>query len=70
MKQYLEIIEQLTISEQLITPPEKIKIEVSSKAEAISLLPTYEPDFSGLTYIKRYHTCYHEEGNACVIELL
>ena len=70
MKLYLEILEQLTDEESLTKQAQTIRIEVSSKDEAISKLTTYEPDFEGLNYVKRYHKCYHEEGRPCEIELL
>ena len=70
MKQYLEIIEQLTEEESFIKQRQEIRIEVSSKEEAINKLDIYEPAFEGLTYIKRLHICYHEEDQPCVIEEL
>ena len=70
MKQYLEIQEQLTDEESYIKQPQQIRIEVSSKEEAIEKLLIYEPEFEGLNYIKRYHKCYHEEGQSCEIEEL
>lgn len=70
MKQYLEIIEQLTEEEELIKQSQIIRVEVSSKEDAISKLSTYESTFEGLNYIKRYHKCYHEESQSCEIEEL
>ena len=70
MKQYLEIIEQLTDEENLIKQPQIIRIEVSSKEEAIEKLLIYESIFEGLNYIKRYHICNHEAGQPCEIEEL
>ena len=67
-KLYLEIIEQLTEEEMFIKQPTNIRIEVVSKEEAITKLPDFEPLFAGKTYIKRLHTCQHEEGLGCVVE--
>jgi len=68
MKQYLEIIEQLTEEEALIKQAQTIRIEVSSKEDAIDKVSIYEPAFEGLNYTKRYHKCYHEEGKSCQVE--
>lgn len=71
MKKYLELIEQLNQSqEELFVIPKTVKVEVANKDEAISLLSTYEPEFVGLNYIKRFHTCYNEESQSCTVELL
>lgn len=70
MRQYLEIIEQLTDEELFIKQAQEIRIAVSSKEDAIEKLAIYEPEFVGLNYIKRYHKCYHEEGQPCEIEVL
>lgn len=70
MKKYLEILEQLTEEERQTKQPQTVRVEVSSKDEAISKLSTYESDFEGLNYIKRYHKCYHEEGSPCQVEEL
>lgn len=70
MKQYLEIIERLAEGETFLKQPQIIRIEVESKQDAINKLPLYEPSFEGLNYIKRYHKCYHEEGQPCEIEEL
>jgi hypothetical protein len=69
-KNYLEIIEQLTEEEMLIKQPQEVRIEVSSKEDAIEKLDIYEPAFIGLNYVKRYHICKHEEGQPCEIEVL
>jgi len=69
-KKYLEILEQLTDEESLIKQAQAVRIEVSSKDEAISKLSIYEPEFEGRNYIKRYHICNHEEGQSCEIEEL
>lgn len=70
MEQYLEIIEQLSEQEQFTKQPTNIRIKVNSKEEAIAKLPELEPLFTGLNYIKRLHTCYHEEGKSCEVEIL
>ena len=70
MKQYLEIIEQLGVEEIFEEQPQQIRIEVTSKQDAIDKLSLYEPLFEGRTYIKRLHTCYHVEGLPCEIENL
>ena len=69
-KLYLEIQEVLTESEQFIQQPTNIRIEVVSKDEAIAKLPDFEPLFEGKNYIKRLHTCRHEEGLGCLVEEL
>jgi len=70
MKQYLEIVEQLSAEEMFKVQPQQIRIEVTSKQAAIDKLPLYESLFVGRAYIKRLHTCYHEEGLPCEIEEL
>lgn len=70
MKQYLEIIEQLTEEEEFTKQAQTVRIEIESKQDAIDKLSIYEPYFEGLNYIKRYHKCYHEEGQPCQIEEL
>jgi len=70
MRSYLEIIEQLTDEESLLKQAQIIRIEVSSKEDAINKLSIYESAFEGLNYIKRYHKCYHEENKSCEIEEL
>lgn len=70
MKQYLEIIEQLTEEEMFIKQPQIVRIEVVNKEEAVAKLPDYEPSFIGRTYTKNLHKCYHEEGQSCVLESL
>ena len=70
MKQYLEIVEQLTEEELFTKQPQIIRTEVISKEDAIDKLNIYENLFTGLNYIKQYHKCYHEEGNTCEIESL
>ena len=70
MQQYLEIIEQLDAQEAQTKQPQEMRLKVDSKDEAIALLSTYESLFDGLTYIKRLHTCYHEEGLPCTSEAL
>ena len=70
MRIYLEIIEQLTEPEMFIKQPQQVRIEVISKEEAIEKLPQFEPLFEGKNYIKRLHTCRHEEGLGCSVEEL
>jgi hypothetical protein len=70
MKQYLEILEQLTEEESIVKQPQTVRITVASKEDAIEKLDVYEPAFIGLNYIKRYHICKHEEGQPCEIEVL
>ena len=73
MKLYLEIIEQLTEEEEFIKQPQIVRIEVSSKEEALTLLENFsqfESLFAGKNYITRLHTCRHEEGLGCVVENL
>ena len=70
MKLYLEIIEQLTEEEMFTKQPTNIRVEVISKEEAIAKLPIFEPLFEGKNYIKRLHTCRHEEGIGCIVEEL
>lgn len=70
MKQYLEIIEQLTLEERKIKQPQFIRIEVISKEDALSKLSIYEPIFENLNYQKRLHKCFHPEEQPCEIELL
>jgi len=70
MQLYLEIEEQLTSEQLQIQQPQSVRIAVDSKEDAIEKLDIYEPAFEGLNYIKRLHTCYHEEGLPCIIEEL
>lgn len=67
---YLEIIEQLTEKEMFTQQQQIVRIEVESKEEAIEKLPQFEPSFAEkkLTYIKRVHTCRHDEGLGCTVE--
>ena len=67
-KIYLEIIEQLTEEEMFTQQPQIVRIEVKDKQEAIEKLPQFEPSFTQKSYIKRLHTCRHEEGLGCVVE--
>ena len=70
MKQYLEIIEQLSAEEKFIKQPQQIRVEVNSKEEAIEKLPQFELLFEGKNYIKQLHKCYHEDGKSCEVEIL
>ena len=70
MKQFLEIVE---ISENPEKNLKRFKIEVKDKKEAMDKLKTEESSFTGLTYVKRLHTCNHsEDGNnqPCGVENL
>ncbi len=69
MRQYLEIIEQISPEEQLNRLPQEIRIEVSSKEEASNLLQVYESLFNSLNYVKRLHTCNHPDQGCTVEEL-
>lgn len=70
MKLYLEIIEQLTEEGGFTKQPQIIRIEVGDKNEAMEKLPQFEPFFAERTYIKRLHTCNHEDGEPCETENL
>jgi len=68
MKTYLEIYE---VTEMGVEPTvESVKVEAVDREEALSLLSTYEPAFAEVTYVKRIHTCKHEEGLPCEVEIL
>lgn len=64
---YLEIIEQPDAIEKT---PQTIRIEVADKAEAVEKLPSYEPLFEGMNYVKQVHHCKHDEKEKCVLEAL
>jgi hypothetical protein len=68
MKYYLEIYEVTDMDAEPTV--EAVKVEVTDKTNALSLLSTYEPAFSAVTYVKRFHTCKHEEGLPCEVEIL
>lgn len=70
MNTYLEIEEQLTPDDAIIKQPQMIRVVVASKDEAVSKLPTYEPAFAGLNYVKRVHYCNHDVGQPCTVEAL
>lgn len=74
LKNYLEIIEQLSEKESLEKQPQIIRIEVKDKIDAIKKLADYEPTFKGLNYKKQMLTQNHyEDGNKnqpCVIKKL
>jgi len=72
IRNYLEIIEQLTEEEMLEKQPQIIRIEVKNKTEAKTKSKQYESVFKGLKYKKQFHIHKHSKGGniACEIEKL
>jgi hypothetical protein len=69
-KMYLEIIETLTKEEKQTKQVQVIRIEVVDRDAAITKLPEQEALFVGRNYVKRIHTCFHEEKLPCQVEVL
>jgi hypothetical protein len=69
-KMYLELIETLTKDEKLIKSPQIVRLEVLDREDAINKLPEQELLFVGRNYIKRIHTCLHQEKLPCQVEVL
>lgn len=73
MKLYLEVDEVLEENELFTKQPQNIRVEVSSKEEALQMLNKLKelglPVFSK-KYIAKIHYCKHEEGEPCEVEEL
>jgi hypothetical protein len=70
MKLYLEMNETLTEEQMLTVQPQALRVEVTSKEEAVSKASLYASLFSGRSYVAQLHTCRHEDGGACTVEVL
>jgi hypothetical protein len=69
-KMYLEILEILTKDEKLIKQAQVVRIEAADRTDALNKLPEQEALFVGRNYIKRIHTCFHQEKLPCQVEVL
>lgn len=69
-KMYLELVEILTKDEKLVKSPQIVRLEVSDREEALEKLPEQEVLFVGRNYVKRIHTCFHQEKLPCQVEVL
>ena len=74
IKNYLEIIEQLSEQESLEKQQQLIRIEVKDEIEAKKKLAEFEPAFAGLNYVKRMLTQRHwvdaDKNQPCVVKKL
>jgi hypothetical protein len=68
VKIYLEIMEKLSEEEMTTRQPQQLRIEVSSKEEALKLYEQFKPLFEGRSYVAQIHYCRHDEGKPCEIE--
>lgn len=66
---YLEIAEQTDTSTSGRIAM-VVRVDVADKTEALAILPTYEPSFTGKVYTKKLVTCNHDIGGGCVEEVL
>jgi len=67
---YLEIVEKLSEDESMVKQPQELRIEVSSREEAVKKYEELKHLFEGVSYVARVHYHYHDEGKPCEVEVI
>lgn len=67
---YLEIVEKLSEDESMVKQPQELRIEVSSKEEAVKKYEELKHLFARVSYVARVHYHYHDEGKPCEVEVI